>query len=384
MTNNAPRGSEEIVVRQATLADREAIFAFIRQAYAGRWQYKIPKRWTWQYRDNPFLEGDDLPIWIAVDGGGRVVGQTCAMVEPLQIGTQTYRLGWSVDTYLLPEYRGRGVGFRLQQANDRANPLFMSLSMSAANRRIKEGLGSVALAEVATFDRPARYRADAALVALCDRVTRREGALRRLAGSLFAGLRLHHLATGLLNRRLRAQDEGRLHPPANVAVRELERFGPEADRLWEEVAPHFTALVRRDREFLNWKFTRQPHVHHRKFAAYRDGAICGHLILRCSQPPEANVGLILDLFAAPGDREAVDALLIFAVRHLQAAGVGTLEAATPVPAFQAALRRVGFHQRKVVVPMLNCRLDPGVCRQAVEGNWLLGLGDHDWDQYPNA
>jgi hypothetical protein len=34
--------------------------------------------------------------------------------------------------------------------------------------------------------------------------------------------------------------------------------------------------------------------------------------------------------------------------------------------------------------MLNCRLEPAVCRQAVEGTWLLGRGDHDWDQYPNA
>ncbi len=95
------------VVRRATQADREAIFQFIQKAYPSRWQYKIPERWQWEYVDNPFLEGDELPVWIAVedDGGpgARVLGQTCALVEPLKIGSQVYRAGWSVDTFLLPE-----------------------------------------------------------------------------------------------------------------------------------------------------------------------------------------------------------------------------------------------------------------------------------------
>ena len=127
-------------VRRATIEDQNAIFEFIKMAYVGRWQYKIPERWQWEFIDNPFLFDDGLPIWIAVEEDGSVVGQTCALVEPIKIGEEVHKVGWSVDTFLLPEYRGQGIGFQLQKANDQANEIFMSLSMSKANRRIKSGL----------------------------------------------------------------------------------------------------------------------------------------------------------------------------------------------------------------------------------------------------
>ena len=87
-------------------------------------------------------QDEGLPLWIALDGG-RVVGQTGAMVEPIKFGDVKDKVAWSVDTYVLPEYRGRGVGRQLQQANQSHHRLFMSLAMSQGNRRIKTRLGGM-------------------------------------------------------------------------------------------------------------------------------------------------------------------------------------------------------------------------------------------------
>ncbi len=89
MSTKNNRGREAglmIDVRQATPADQAAIYEFIQTAYAGRSEYKIPERWAWAYLNNPFKETAALPIWIAVGGDGRVVGQTCALIEPLKLG----------------------------------------------------------------------------------------------------------------------------------------------------------------------------------------------------------------------------------------------------------------------------------------------------------
>lgn len=375
-----------IQVRQATWEDKAALFRFIRRAYQGRWEYKIPERWQWAYVDNPFLEGPGLPIWIAVDPAGQVVGQTCALVEPLKVGSAVHRVGWSVDTFLLPEYRGQGIGYRLQQANDEANRIFMSLSMSAANRRIKARLGSVPIAPVPSFLKTVRHEpARAMATLLAGALPGRESQQQRLA-SLLRVSRLDRALGAALTLRGNLRD-ARLQAQADpsVSIEAVDTFGPEVDTLWDEMATHFYAAVPRQQAFLNWKFVRQPHMHYRRFVARRGDRMVGYLVLRRARPPEPNLGVLADLLAAPHDEGAVLSLLLQAVAQLKQQGVDAIVAATTVPAYQTQMRRLGFRQTKEDVPMLHCRLDANTCERLTRpGAWLLGKGDHDWDQYPLA
>ena len=150
--NHGNNASDACFVRQASLEDESAIARFLTEAYGERAQFKYPARWKWQFRDNPFLsEFPGLPIWIAVRND-RVVGQTCAQIEPLRVGDRETLVGWSVDTVVLPEFRGLGLGKQLQKANQDSHPVFMSLSMSSANRGIKESLGGSRLPDVDVMD----------------------------------------------------------------------------------------------------------------------------------------------------------------------------------------------------------------------------------------
>ncbi len=375
-----------ITVRQATLADQAEIFAFIRQAYPGRWEFKIPDRWIWEYVDNPFLEAGDPPIWIAVDEYGKVVGQTCAMIEPLQLGEKIYPVGWSVDTFLLPAYRGQGIGYRLQKANDEANPIFMSLSMSAANRRIKIKQGSTALPPVRAFERPVRFRPDAVVVAFHDRLAGLSENRRRQAGRLFASSGLQYgLASWMTWRTHRADQKRSIGIDPTITVTEVAAFDESSDALWQKVSPHFQAAVVRDQVYLNWKYVQQPHGDYIRLAAHRKGTLCGHLILRRARPPEPEVGIFVDLFAEPPDTTTHLTLIAAGIRRFRQAGVAYLTAATSVSAYQEALRAMGFRKTKDVIPTIHYRsTDQDAKPDLASLSWLLGRGDHDWDQYPNA
>jgi hypothetical protein len=375
-----------IIVRRATLDDKPAIFEFIKIAYQGRWQYKIPERWQWEYVDNPFLKGGELPVWVAIDEDGRVVGQTCALVEPLKIGERTYSLGWSVDTYLLKEYRGQGIGYQLQKANDEGNEVFMSLSMSHKNRRIKSGLGSIPIDPVTVYTRLSRYEPESIREAAAKRVVKKDSRLKKAVRGGLRWSQLDRLSAWLLNAWVDLKDLFYLrNSPSGVTINPVEFFTEEIDKLWERLSPCFYAIVKRDACFLNWKYVNQPHIEYERFVAWKDGELVGYVILRKGKPPERFLGIIADLFAAPDDGETIRALLSFAVVHLKRARIKDIVAATTVSAYQEALEKLGFRKAKVVYPMLHGKADAPELISALEpGSWFLGKSDHDWDQYPLA
>ncbi len=358
------------------MADRPQIFEFIRRAYPEKWRYKIPERWEWEFRANPFLKPDELPIWIAVTPDGQVVGQSCALIEPLRLGNTIGRVGWSVDTYMLPDFRGQGLGYQLQQANDAAHEVFMSLSMSAANRRIKAALGSIPIQPVTEYVKTLRHEPEGALAAVLGggkgKRTDRLGLGRALASLLT-------IRRAMLDMRLlRAASK-------EIQISPAPEFDAAVDDLVEQLGQRFNAMVIRNHQYLNWKYVRQPHLNYTRYLAYRGSALCGYVIVRQAEPPEPNIGILADLVCLPKDRTALHALLAAVLAHFRRTEVSVIKAATTAPEYAAALDQFGFRKAGEVSPMFHCRSSRLDCAAAVQpDSWLLSKADHDWDQYPNA
>ncbi len=104
----------------------------------------------------------------------------------------------------------------------------------------------------------------------------------------------------------------------------------------------------------------------------------GYLILRIAQPPERDTGILLDLFCDPADSATIQTLLHHGTAFLKNAGATYITAASSVPAYQAVLEELGFKHTKTATPMIRAEVEIPV------DGWLLGKGDHDWDQYPLA
>lgn len=113
-----------------------ALEEFIVQAFAEHHHDKFPSRWHWLYLQPG---AHSIVAW----DGDRIVGHVGMMPLTAREFGRPVSGAWSVDTVVLPAWRGTGIGTQLQRAASRLTPLFISLWMSEANRRIKEAMGHV-------------------------------------------------------------------------------------------------------------------------------------------------------------------------------------------------------------------------------------------------
>jgi len=196
-------------------------------------------------------------------------------------------------------------------------------------------------------------------------------------------LRLGWAVALLLNLSIRLRDARRLYEKdRGLTIEKFERFGDEIDRLWDQLAPCFPAIVQRDAVYLNWKFVEQPHMQYEKFVVRQAGVVRGYVITRKGIPPEPNVGVIADVFAAPDDDRVLHALLVHATKHLRRAGVKTIIAASSLPSYVAHFLRLRFKETRRMIPIFRCKTATGRNLVNCPRGWFLSMGDHDWDQYP--
>jgi GNAT superfamily N-acetyltransferase len=371
-----------VVVRKASRSDRPAIARFIEDAYGDLAQYKATPRWTWQFIDNPFgrPEGDEVPIWVAVDGD-RVVGQIAVQNALLEIDGETFEAGWAVDIMILDSHRGAGIGHRLHDAVAGDVDILMALTMAQASRRMAEKQGRVALADVHQLTRWVRLDAAAVRRYLLMRTAnhRRAQLAARLSCTVF---RFDQLFPGLVNPLLRLRDfvkQSRHHPEATTIV-EVDRFAHEIDDLWGRTRGDYPVIFPRDAQFLNWRFVDCPELRYRRFVAKRGGRAVGYVVLRRAEPVELPQGIIVDLFASRRDPQTLDAL----VRHSLAFfgnGVSAVDCGTSVPEFEAVLRKHGFFRTRAHHPTCVCRDSALRDRLGqLRNDWFFSKGDHDWDQ----
>lgn len=321
-------------IRQATFADQRKIFDFLGRGYGKQGQYKFPARWRWLFLDSPFRRGARPSVWIALDQDA-VVGQYCAMPVRMKLGERVLRGAWGIDFLVLPSYRGAGLGTLLMRSVYGQFDFVASLWSSRASDHIKEKLGAKVVSAATEF------------------VTR--------AAPLSAP---------------DADCEIRLEP--------LRAFGAQTTRLWKASSGEYWGAVERSPAYLNWKFFSQPDTKYEALAAWRGAKLAGWIAFRLGQPPEPSIGLISEVFTAPGDVRAARALYARASSELAKAGAVRVVAATSDATHAEALRSYGFAGRgeaKLFVH-LGERLES---RDVPPGRrWLIGRGDSDWDQFPAA
>jgi GNAT superfamily N-acetyltransferase len=373
-------GAPGIIVRKATRSDRPAIARFIEEAYGARAPYKATPHWMWQFVDNPFWHprGDELPVWIAVDGD-RVVGQIAVQNALLQVQGATVEVGWAVDIMILRSHRGAGIGHRLHDTVASNVEILMSLSMADASRRMAERHGCLTLAAVRQLTRWVRFDAASIRRYLLLRTANHRWA--HAAAHLFCNVfQFHRLLPPLVNPLLRLRDLTKRARPGATRIVEVDYFGPEIDELWERTRGDYPVIFRRDARFLNWRFVDCPEPRYRCFVAERGGQVVGYVVLRRADPVELPHGIIVDLYASRRDLQTIDEL----VRHSLAFfgnDVSAVDCGTSVSEFEGVLRKHGFFRTRAHHPTCICRDTVLRDRLAqLKNDFFFSKGDHDWDQ----
>ena len=303
-----------------------------------------------------------------IEGGEGISGYACSPRRALCRGDEATlaRVGETGDVMTHPDWRKRGLFSELDRramaaAKEAGWPIVFGLpNRRSAHIFLQTGWERVGLVRPWTF----LLRADAAARAH----EFKEGRLRKLL-------------TGV-NRRRCARTRRALGSPmdAGLAVRPLDRFPPEVVELSRAVEPRFPLMVRRDADYLNWRFLDAPTGLHVCEGLYRDGSLVGYVVVQ--RPlPGSGVGFLVDLLA-PEERD-VDACVAAGLAALEAADASVVQAtAIDGSWWMAVLERAGFLRPReenhlIVILHTHDPAHPLAEAGRNASSWYLTDGDRD-------
>jgi len=176
----------------------------------------------------------------------------------------------------------------------------------------------------------------------------------------------------------------RRKPRSGLDIRELTSFDQRATELALRVERPGRIMVRRDAEYLNWRFLRNPRCEYRAFGAFAGDRMAGYLVSRfnLARPNPRREGEVVDWLADDSHDDGLsplDALLATALDTHVEAGAGLVTCAAYGAGIEAAARANGFRLReRQTIPFFVRAAQEDVHRRLSSGEgWFVTRGDLD-------
>ena len=175
-------------------------------------------------------------------------------------------------------------------------------------------------------------------------------------------------AGGRAPRRALAPAAGSAWRSGGVAVRRLERFGPEADAAYRAAVPRLGNHVVRDAAYLNWRFLDSPRGY-RAFATPAGFAVLGHKLHR-----GVSLAVLAECVAPAREAWALVRRCI-----AEARGAEALALVPPAGLPRAALLALGFLPSPISLDFMGKALAGAAAPlDARPRAWRVSLGDTDF------
>lgn len=313
-------------------------------------------RWEWQYRRNPAARRDEPLIWVAREGGS-VVGHYAAMPVVANIDGREIEAAWGMDLMVAPERQRQGLGEQLFRTWDRNVGAALGLGLSESSHGLFKKLHWPDLGNVPSLVKPLSRRA------------LRRATWSRTLNRLISVLTLPWV---LLVARPR---------PVTEEIRVIKQFDDRFTELWNRVSGKFGFAVRRDAQYLNWKFVQPPHVRYHIAALVRGNRADGYIVYRHAREPLGRTTRLVDLLADPADEAGVLALLRWLDREARSADSDRIRTYITHAGFRKLLKKSGYYQTKSSVQLvakMNALDVPRTFYDAAD-TWHVTLGDADLD-----
>ena len=346
--------------RPAAPADIPGILA-LRRAVAPDMWWDDEAFVRWRYFRRTTVDGG-VPYWIFLKDGTPI--GACGL-EPvtLVIDGRPSPAVRTLDIMVHPDMDGRGLGAFMNLMLFRRFPITLVMGCNASSERLIARL----------FHHTADlvfWKTVMASHSLIERVYR--GPLSRIIARAADLL----LAIGHWSRDIVL--------PAGMHLRELTRFDDRVTDLSLRCELPGRVLVRRDAEYLNWRFFENPRCRYRAYAAFRGDRLDGYLLTRLnlSRPNPRHEGEIVDWLVA-GDPEdphsALSPLIAHGLKGLIRAGAGLVSCAAHRDDATPALEANGFLRRDGQRIPFFVRAAAADVHQRLtsEAGWFLTRGDLD-------
>lgn len=322
---------------------------------------------AWRYDECP--HGTSVSYVSRPPVGDAICGYACNPRKVLHRGAEesACTIGETGDVMTHPDWRKRGIFSGLDSATMQATEDQGWVGVfGLPNRRSAHIFTKIGWDQVGTI-RPWSFvlRVDAA--ARAER--HREGRLQSLGLPWFA----RRSRAG--SKRLRAQ------ATTTSTVRALDAFPTEVAELSRTVEQRFDWMVRRDAQYLDWRFLRNPSGLHRSLGVFDEqGRLTAYVVIQL--PREGScVGYLVDVLAP--EQADLDRALLAGMEALEAGGASLVQAtAIDGSWWSEQLVRAGFLPPKadnhLIVIFYTHQQGHPVAQAGLDASrWYLTDGDRD-------
>jgi hypothetical protein len=337
--------------------DRRAVEALYRRVFGNDAADASRLRWDWQYRRNPNNPQGQPVIWIAREGP-TLIGQYATMPVTLCVRGQEIDASWGMDVMVAPERQRQGVGEVLFRTWDRSVGASLGLGLSESSHRLFKKL---------------RWPEAGPVPCLVKPLTRR--ALKRphwpeAVNGIVSAVTLPFVKVVSRTRPLRAE------------IEMIRRFPGSFTDLWQRIAPMLDFAVKRDAQYLNWKYIEAPHVRYAIAALKREGRVDGYAVYRHLQEPRGRVTSLVDFLVDPADEAGMKTLLRWVDREARAADSDKVRTFALHAGYRRLLRKSGYFAVKSTMELtvkVNGIDVPADFYEHTD-RWHVTLGDSDQDR----
>lgn len=342
-----------VTIEQMQMSEKDAVLAFLREAYADNPRQSDEKYWNWHFPESPYCDPNNLPVWLAkVDG--RIAGQLAAVPVEFNAAGETVPAIWILDMIVAREFRRRGLAKKLALASLDFCPFVLGVNMPNQHApTLLKALGWK------IFSKIPRYQ----------KILFPGNAVRELAN--LGPLRsIVNLAGAPLRRGVSRAG----------SVKIVDAFDPPFDELWREAREQWPCSVSRTAKLLDWQFCRQPGKKFEILAHLSNGELRGYAVMFFRSPNRSGIiekASISDICYGPADADAtLDALLDGAIDLAIQRRVGSIVTDAIDSRLEQRLKRHGFWRVKSDLQLLaNVPRNHKAIYQAA--NWYLTRGDAD-------
>jgi len=322
----------------------------------------------WRYDQNPHGTAVSL-VARPTEGGDGVSGYACSPRQALCRGEEKSRapIGETGDVMTHPEWRKRGIFSRLdRRAMEETARQGWPVVFGLPNRRSAHIFLELGWEQVGRI-RPWTFVLKS---------TTRAKALRRVDG------RWRAFRTPAAHKRgRRARSALREATQGRFGVRRIERFAASVGELSRAVEQGFDLMVRRDADYLNWRFIENTAGLHTALGVYTAGGeLVAYAIVQAPREGEV-LGYLVDVLAR--DEESLAQAMEAGLAQLEAAGAEVVQStAIDGSWWQDRLQRAGFQpprpENHLIVILYTHDATHPLARAARDASrWYLTDGDRD-------
>lgn len=320
--------------------------------------------WRWKFDDAPWLKEKAITV---KEADGKIIGQWANAPVRFKVGDDFCIFHHPVDNCVDPEHWGKGIIKGLYNGMfARMRELGVAIGLGFPNETYyqvgKAALGFEDLLSLPIFVRRTNFRL----------------AVEKRTSLNFLSIIASRFSTIVWRLRLFLK---RPSATRNVRVQEVEELDEEFDLLWQSVAPSLSVCGVRDREYLEWRYRRNPFARFHILKCSDEQMMLGYAVLALERAPEGHrIGYIMDLFCHESER-IIDCLVNASLRYLidlkaDYVKCGMLEHCP----HHGVLKKYGFSFRGEHRPLVFQEIDPDFHSDLFlgPGNWFLTLGDTDF------